>query len=325
MTFFTKVQFPTSSDKISYTDNLLAIGSCFADSMSTKFKERAFSIRSNPNGIIYHPLVIAQSLERIAFGKAFELNELQKNRDELWHSWDHHSSFSHPERETALKKMNAAFEVAHHRLLRADWLIITFGTAYGYRLHSNNKLVANCHKYPAADFEKELSETEALIATYTNLIPRLKEINSKLKIILTVSPIRHKKDGLVNNNRSKSRLLILAEKLEQQFDYCQYFPSFEYLMDELRDYRFYNSDLLHPSLEAQEFIWEKFSAAYFNEDTQKMIAFIMKFVRAANHRPLFPNTSANQFFREQTLAELNAFALANTSIDLSEIIKKFQD
>ena len=322
MSFFTSVNSPPSTIQIRHADQLLTMGSCFAASMNTNFQQRGFMIESNPNGIIYHPLVLIDNLKRIAFGEAYELRELEQNKNELWHSWQHHGSFSHPNKELALTQMNASLIAVKSILPQLDWLIITFGTAYGYRLQSTGNLVANCHKYPANHFSKELTEAEVMIEAYSVFFEQIKRISEKLKIILTVSPIRHIKEGLINNNRSKARLLLLAEKLEQKFDYCHYFPAYEYLMDELRDYRFFDSDLVHPSAVARDFIWEKFSNTYFNAQTKKINTTLMGFHKAAAHRPLFPDSIAHQQFLKQQAQKLDAFEASHPEINISAIKNK---
>ncbi len=323
MELFTSVSFSDQASSIDHSTKLLAMGSCFAEHMGDYLEKNRFDIVLNPFGISYHPLVIHRQILRLLSNEPYQAHELE-HYNQRWHSWDHHGRFSQSEKQGTLDRMNTALSTAQLQLEKLDHLLITFGTAYGYSLKNRKGLVANCHKYPAVHFSKQLSETEEMFTAWKELIYLLKSQNKQLKITLTVSPVRHKKEGLIDNNRSKARCLILAEKLSEEFLDCHYFPAYEIVIDELRDYRFFKSDLVHPSDQAIQFIWEKFEAHYFGEKTKEINKHISGFQSAADHKPFLPDSDAHQFFLKKELNKIVVFQDQHPYIDVSDLKAIFE-
>jgi len=324
MELFTTVHISDKVHPITHSTKLMAMGSCFAEHIGGRLEKNHFDIILNSFGISYHPLAIHQQILRLINDQPYTEEELHLNNG-IWHSWDHHTRFSHPEKSQCLENINKEYKVAQKQLENLDHLMITFGTAYGYRLKGKNLLVTNCHKYPADRFDKFLSEPEELVIAWTELIHLLKSKNKKLKFTLTVSPVRHKKEGLVENNRSKSRCLYLTEKLCETFTDCFYFPAYEIVIDELRDYRFFNTDLVHPSEQAIGYIWEKYSALFFKDETLAINKKLNSFYDASNHRPFLPNSTAHQEFLRKELNKLIAFKEQHPNINIEKIEKAFEE
>jgi len=264
---------------------------------------------------------IVNSLEAIGEKKQYSITDLVE-RDGLYHSFDHHGRFSDTNADRCIKNINAEINCASQSLTDMNYLIITWGTAYVYTLKSNGEVVANCHKFPDSDFARELLSTESIVEAYSTYFQKLLSSHSQLKIILTVSPVRHWKDGAVQNQRSKSRLLLASEKLENQFAQVHYFPSYEMMMDDLRDYRFYNSDMLHPSDEAIDYIWKAFEAYALEKSDSETRKEVLKIQSGLNHRPLYDRRPEHKVFLEKLLTKMNNLASKNEAIDFSKEIQK---
>lgn len=235
--FRTTFKIPPSEKKISIYQNTFLMGSCFAENMHQKFEYVGFNVLSNPFGIIYNPLSVAECLVRV-------LNQIREKTEKLhkfngvWHSWHFHSRYSGTDMQKTLDKMHDSVAIANQQLCRADWVFLTFGSAYAYFLKSNNQLVNNCHKYPAENFERRLLQPEEMAESVQKSLELLFEKNPKVKIVLTISPVRYLRDGVVENQSSKARLIYLKDLLMQTFpNRIQYFPAYELMMDDLRDYR----------------------------------------------------------------------------------------
>ena len=285
---------PVSNTKIVHGKNCLFLGSCFSDEIAAKAKYYGFEVASNPFGTIFHPSVLSTFLNA-TLDKSLE-DESIVSRQDLFLSWNASSSvygFSFLELSTLLQKRR---EDWLEKLQVADFLFVTFGTAWAYRSMESAKIVANCHKFPASHFTKELSEQENLVAEWKETLRLLKTFNPNLKVVFTVSPVRHVKDGLVENNRSKAVLLDVVRRLEAEFS-CGYFPSFEIVMDELRDYRFFKSDRIHPTDEAIHYVWKRFSAVYFSPETILLTQEVEKLRLSEAHRSLFPRSK--EFIQHQ--------------------------
>jgi hypothetical protein len=242
--------------------------------------------------------------------------------NELWHSWNHHSRFSHTDPAHALKQINASQQVAYQFLREADWLIITLGSAFSYKLVEQNlQRVANCHRAPAQWFQKHLSTLDEIIARLDNTIHQLFHFNRKLNIIFTISPVRHIRDGVVDNNRSKARLIEAVHHLVNKFDKLFYFPSYELVIDILRDYRFYAEDMVHPNYLATDFVLEHFTRTYMSDTTLTIIEDLKKLAIARKHRSAHPGTEAHKKFLEsylvkaQTLQEKYPYLKLEQEID----------
>ena len=266
---------------------MLLAGSCFAGNIGTRLAERKFNIGINPFGVLYNPLSIATMLMRIADGNMFspQSPELFEHNGK-WHSILHHGDFSRNTQEELLNAINSSMEKSHQRAKECDTVIITFGTAYAYTRNSDNIVAGNCHKLPASTFTRRLLDIEEIVNATSTVIERFKEISPDIRFIFTVSPIRHMRDGAHDNQKSKATLLLAIDRIISLYPgNATYFPAYEIVLDELRDYRFYADDMVHPSPVAVEYIWECFGNCYFDDGTKKLNEEIEAVVRAIAHRP----------------------------------------
>ncbi|MCL2597141.1 MAG: GSCFA domain-containing protein [Paludibacter sp.] len=286
MEFLTHVNILPSSRKINYQSKILSFGSCFSESIGKKLQRAYFQIDINPFGILFNPASIAQNIEMLIENHNFTENDLLKNGS-LYFNFAFDTSFSDYCVKKCLEKMNSRFTMGFNDLQNADILFITFGTAWVFEHKETGKIVANCHKLPSENFVRRRLDIDEIVFNFQKLFLKLKKFNPDLFIILTVSPIRHVKDGFHENNLSKSILLLSAEKLEKEFENIMYFPAYEIVMDELRDYRFYATDMLHPSESAVEHIWEKFSDTFFSPQTKKILSLAQKVAADNEHLARF--------------------------------------
>lgn len=284
MKFRTEIQIPKSDFKISHSSSIIAMGSCFVENVGQKLGDLRFDIDINPFGIIFNPYSIAKILKNVINDElSYNTNFIERNQQ--FYGYDFHSKFNATNANEFLDKIKSTNKKTNQSLLMADALMLTFGTAWIYKHKISTQIVANCHKVPQSEFEKSMLDLEELKSIYQHLLTDLFEKNSDLKIILTVSPVRHLKDGFVENNQSKSVLLLLCQYLTNLFpEQVIYFPSYEIVMDDLRDYRFYNSDLIHPNQQAIDYIFEKFSATFFDDNTLNIIPKIIKLNQLKAHR-----------------------------------------
>lgn len=296
----THVPLPEYPFRITYQDHLLSLGSCFAEHIGQRLADHHFYSLLNPYGILYNPASIAQGLQRLLQDAPFQQSGLFEHQG-LWHSFFHHGAFSHPGREEALAKINAAYRRAQGFLLTANRMVVTLGTARVFVYRSSGEVVANCHKMPGTAFERKRLSPRDVIAALEPVLYELKNRQPELEIIFTVSPVRHIRDGLMENQRSKATLLLAAAELCEQLPFAHYFPSYEIMMDELRDYRYYAPDMIHPSEVAVGLIWERFAQAFFDEDTRLLLQRIAKVIAASRHRPFHPASEPHQRFLRQQL------------------------
>ena len=329
MQFTTPVDIPKSNIHIGHSDRIALIGSCFADNIGQMLIDCKFNTVQNPFGTLYNPLSIAWLLERSIDGIPFssQSDEIFMDEDNRWHSWMHHSKFSCQSAEELAIKMNLASVVMGETLLTANLLIVTFGTSIIYTLKSTGKLVANCHKQKDSLFERRMLTTNEITEQWTVLIRKLQTNNPDLRIILTVSPIRHQRDGMHVNQLSKSTLLLAVDQLIKQFN-CQtakpqieYFPSYEIMMDELRDYRFYADDMTHPSPIAIQHIQERFADTYFDKDTKNICSQCKQIEKALNHRTDNPESAAYIKFIEHTLHQIETIQKQHPYIRMDKEIE----
>lgn len=272
------------------------IGSCFTENIGARLFERKFNIVVNPFGIVYNPVSIALSLERLLSQQPlFREDELFEHNG-LWHSWDHHGRFSRPERHEALAAINGQISLAVEQLNTTNRLFITLGTADVFCFRNSNRIVANNHKMPAAHFDERRISTLETVEAFGPVFEKLFGLNPDLNVIISVSPVRHTRKGLLENQLSKATLLLACEELRQQFPQVHYFPAYELLLDDLRDYRFYAADMIHPSDVAVDYIWNYFSEMYFSEETKKLNKAIEKILAALNHRPFHPDSEEYKAF-----------------------------
>lgn len=284
--------------KIEYDSKIVQLGSCFAENIAKKLQYFKFQHVSNPFGILFHPKAIETLLWMTVNQEKYTKDDLFKFND-LWHSFDAHSSLSHREADTVLKSLNQGTADLLISLQSASHICITLGTAWVYRLKSIDLTVANCHKVPATEFSKEILTVNEINTSLRNCIDLIRQVNPQSSVVFTLSPVRHKKDGFVENNRSKAHLLSAIHRIVQNDDSLHYFPSYEIVMDELRDYRFYKSDMLHPSDTAIQIIWERFVQTWFSENTQKELIEIDQIQKSLYHKPLHPESKQNTVFKEQ--------------------------
>ena len=295
MKFMLDISISEPEVKIDYRDKIMLVGSCFTEHIGDSLAALKFQVMQNPNGIIFDPSTVASSITSYVENKKYSAEELV-HLNELWQSWQHHSRFSGINQEEVLDVINNSQQEAHEFLRGARWVIITLGTSFSYRLLEGAKPVANCHRAPSAWFDKHMMSIDETITALDTMIYRLFQFNPAINIIFTVSPVRHIRDGIVENNRSKSRLLEAVHHLVNKFSRIHYFPSYELVIDVLRDYRFYDIDLVHPNFQATSFVIEQFMDHYVNESSVTLSKEIEKIVVARKHKPFQPDTDAHKNF-----------------------------
>lgn len=320
-----RTQVDAKSDfAIGYSDKILMMGSCFAENIGQKIKQAKLNVVVNPFGILFNPESIAIAIEQALAGSPVTDTDVFQHNG-LWSGFGFHGSFSSADKAEALRKMNSGVNEAHNQTKGLTRLILTFGTAYIYRNVADGRVVANCHKLPAANFVREMLTVEQIVSRYSALIDRLREINSALQIVFTVSPVRHLRDGAHQNQLSKATLLLAVDQLVEKFDNAHYFPSYELLLDDLRDYRFYDADMCHPSAMAVDYIWQAMRDNCISQSDNALIDSVMKFVTAANHRPLNPDTDEFRLFVRNQSEAVAEFAANHPEIDLSAEIEHWKE
>ncbi len=308
---------------ISYKNKILSIGSCFAENIAQKLERYKFDTLCNPHGILFSPLMVAESLLAYVNKKEYTADDLFY-QNELWNSWEHHSRFSNINKEAALQDINTSVNQAHEYIKTATHLIITYGTAYQYYLQETGKPVSNNHKVPADNFEKILLPAEEIVLTTSEAIDTIMSINPDIQIILTVSPVRHLRDGIINNNRSKARLIEGVHQLCAEYDNAYYFPAYELVVDVLRDYRFYAADMAHPSEQAVDFVWSKFIESCLHQDAASLLKEIEVVVSAAQHRSRFPDTDAHKKFLTRNAQKVEKILSQHPYLNLDKELAHFK-
>lgn len=284
MKFHTEVDIKPSQKKIEIEDKIFSIGSCFASEMSDLFQKGQIQTVNNPFGTIFNPFSINNSVKRLHDSEFYHEDELITYDDEFI-SLDHHTSFDTRFIHQTLDRINSKIEEGNHFLQDSNWIIITYGTSFIYEFEPKKKLVANCHKIPQKFFEKRLLTNQELTDSIYDTIINLTDIcKDDVQILFTVSPVRHTKDGMIENQLSKSKLITAIHEVISQFENCHYLPVYEILMDDLRDYRFYKDDLIHPNSQAVNYIFEKFGESYFSNETKDFIKENFKINKALEHR-----------------------------------------
>ena len=316
--YCTYIDIPKSHLNITYKDRLMFMGSCFADNIGSKIKDCRFNAVVNPFGVLYNPLSVASGCRRLLKPELYEGGDLFLY-DGMYHSFMHHGKFSGTSAEGSLEKINDSLASAAGHFRETDYLIITFGTAYLFRHKESDRVVANCHKLPAMQFERELLTVNQIVDEWMILLEDIWPENPSLKVIFTVSPIRHMKDGAHFNQISKATLLLAQQTLADKYpERVSYFPAYELMLDELRDYRFYANDMIHPSEIAIDYIWERFCETYMDPSTKDTMKEVENIRRALNHRPLNPSTDAYKQFLIQTMQKIKLFQDKYPYICLSE-------
>ena len=304
MQFTTQIPIPVSNDPIDYTSRVLSLGSCFAVNIGQKLDYFKLKNTTNPFGILFHPLALQKFIGFATSAALFTEADIFYH-DEQWHSFDAHSNLSHPDKGTFLARLNAATASAHAEIKQATHLIITLGTAWAYRNIQTGQLVANCHKVPQKQFTKELLSAEVIAQSLLHIITMVQGANPAAQIIFTVSPVRHIKDGFTQNQWSKANLIAALHGVMATPPLggggLSYFPSYEIMMDELRDYRFYAEDMIHPNTTAIDYIWERFTQTHITAHAQETMITVDTIRKGLLHRPFNPEGTQHQKF----LAKLN--------------------
>lgn len=301
--FRTPVTIPVSDFKIGYETPGMLMGSCFSDYVGKIMQQHKWPVLLNPFGTLFNPLSVADALNKLIAGKFTAYEDLRFHNG-LWFSFSHYTGFSNADRNICLNQINNSEKEASAWLKKCHVLIITFGTAWVYTIKETGMVAANCHKLPADTFDRIFTEPEKIIRSYENLIQSLQQINPKIRIIFTVSPVRHWKDGAVNNQLSKSVLHWSIHEIMKRFPQTAYFPSYEIFMDELRDYRFYAPDMLHPSETATQYVWERFCDTFASAETLKIMPEVLSVIKAVNHRPIHESGPDFMKFRHNTLQKM---------------------
>jgi lysophospholipase L1-like esterase len=299
MNFTTKIPIPQNPNPIDYNSKIVSLGSCFAENMGDKFQYFKFQIATNPFGIIFNSVSIEKILDRVVNDVLFIEKDIFFH-NERWHCFEVHSDLSHSDAGEFLVNLNHILEETKKQLLEATHVIITYGTSWVYRNIERNAIVANCHKVPQKQFAKELLSVTAIQESIENTIRLIQSINPNCNFIFTVSPVRHLKDGFVENQRSKAHL-ISAIHNKRNTEFCNlqsanYFPSYEIMMDELRDYRFYAEDMLHPNQTAIDYIWERFNESCIAENSFQTMKEVSEIQKGLNHRSFNPDSEQHLKF-----------------------------
>jgi hypothetical protein len=302
--FRTEFNFPPSSFKINHASALVLTGSCFSENIGRSLTERKFKVLSNPYGILFNPRSIARSVNEIIEGKIYGEKDLVLHNG-VYHSMQHHSRFSGTDKNAVLQSINSAVKEAGAILRDASFIFITVGTAIVYRMQDHT--VGNCHKMPGSLFEKKMLSVNEVVDCFDDMIVSLQKFNSGLQIVFTLSPVRHLKEGFEENQVSKSVLRAAMHESIQKHTNVSYFPAYELVMDDLRDYRFYDTDMVHPSAEAVYYVWQKFAGHYFDEKTKSLVSRIEQLNTALAHRPHFPESDAHLKFAEKLKFDIEAF------------------
>lgn len=289
MNFTTQIPISKHKNNISHKDKIMLLGSCFTENIGNKLSINGFETLINPFGILYNPFSICSSLNRIIYLKFLDSEDLVKV-NEFWFSYEHHGVFRDEKCDNLLQTINLGITKANLFLKQTNWLIITLGTAWVFFLKENNKILGNCHKLNPQLIDKRLLSVDEIVENTSLTINNIREINPNIKIILTVSPIRHWKQGYRENIISKSTLHLATNQLCETINDCFYFPAYEIVMDELRDYRFYQADMLHPSEIAVDYIWEKFSTHLFSDSTANLCKDYYKLHSMKQHKAFNPES-----------------------------------
>ena len=305
--FRTELQLKSSIFNFGLRDSIFTIGSCFADQIGTELRQNKFKTSINTLGVIYNPLSIHRALH-YSLKASSPKEETYVQQGGLWNNYEFHSSFSAPTKEETTLKIEQSINTAHDFLKETEVLSITYGTAWAFKRRDNGELVANCHKVDSKKFNKVLQIPTEIEESFHGLYQELKSFKKSIKIILTVSPVRHIKDTLELNQVSKSVLRLACHNLQDKYADVTYFPAYEIMMDDLRDYRFYEPDMIHPSCEAIEYIWDKFSNHYFDDSTKDFIREWKSISADLLHRAFHPQADAHQKFLKEILKKLEALS-----------------
>lgn len=304
MNFRTELEALKPTPFFTSSTRVLTIGSCFSEVIGNKLTDLKLSCFNNPFGTLFNPVSIFKLLHASLDGQPANPSFFVE-KEGIWNHYDFHSKFWATSPDELSNQLNEQFLKTKKALRTYDVLIITLGTSVVYQLKRNKQVVANCHKQPSVAFEQSIVCTKEIVQRFQHFYDKLQLVNSKMKIIVTVSPVRHTKDTLQLNSVSKSMLRAACFELEKTYEKVTYFPSFEIMMDDLRDYRFYKPDMIHPTEQAEEYIFEKFRDAFFSAELREIFQHWVKLKTALNHRPIQENSPAHQKFLLRLLNDLN--------------------
>lgn len=318
MNFRTVVEIPVSDIRIDHSTRMMLFGSCFSENIGRKLLQSKFQVDLNPFGILYNPFSVSAAIRRLLSGDSFSEDDLLRNNG-IYHSFMHHGRFSDPDKNSCLRNISERFERAAANIKEADLFLITFGSAYAYKWKESGEIAGNCHKLPARLFHRFRLSVDEITEEWGKLITTLRDIRPDIKLLFTVSPIRHWKEGVHENQVSKSILHLVIDNLLQLFpENVRYFPAYEVVIDELRDYRFYDEDMMHPSAFAIDYIWQLFGDTFFPAETKKINEEWEQIRKAMEHRPLYPGTGAHDAFIKDTLRKLESFSQRYPEISCDE-------
>ncbi|MBG0860217.1 MAG: GSCFA domain-containing protein [Bacteroidales bacterium] len=319
----TTFKIEPSGEKITYNDPVMFIGSCFATSIGRQFEIGHMPVMINPSGTVYNPVSVCNTLNTIINGLKYRRDDLY-NHEGTWVSFDHYTDFSSTDPLKVLAKINRNSDEARGFLDEARFLFITFGTARIFRWKQSGKIVSNCHKIPAANFSHELLTVDAIVTLWNKYLDKLLALYPQMKVVFTISPVRHWKDGAHGNHVSKSVLFLAVEELLKHPSRPDYFPAYELVMDDLRDYRFYDEDMLQPSASAIEYIWRAFTGCYFSKPTLELWNEVNKITKAFSHRIREGSGEGIRKFAERSLLQIESVKKRIPSIDLEKETEYFR-
>lgn len=300
MQFTTTIKLKEANYTIDIQDKILLMGSCFSEHIGTRLNYLKWNICQNPHGIVFNPASIHNSIIDLVTDKHYTRDDIFQYK-ELWYSWQHHGSFSHLNPDQLLTQINTSISNAHQFIKTANVCIITLGSAWVYRHLKENKIVANCHKVPQQEFTKSLLSVKEITDLLVDCISQLRKLNPTIKVLLTLSPVRYLKDGFTENALSKAHLLTGIHEVLNLDELTEYFPSYEIFIDDLRDYRFNTSDLVHPNEQAVDYIWEKFVEFIIANETKPIIKELSNWRKQLDHRPFHKETEEYKVFKKVLL------------------------
>lgn len=310
MDFRTNIQLKPEHHQIDYGSKLLLIGSCFSENISKKLGYYKFQIKSNPFGILFNPMAIETFLTNAINKRAYtEKDVFQLN--ERWHCFDAHSDLSSVDKNELLQNLNSAIQLTNKQITESTHIVITLGTAWTYRFIETDTIVGNCHKVPQKRFLKTLLSVEEVLASLENMCALIKDENPTVNIIFTVSPVRHLKDGFVENAQSKAHLLSAIHQITAPRNQLYYFPSYEIMLDDLRDYRFYAIDMVHPNETAINYIWEQFKLVWIAEKSHQIMNEVETIQKGLAHKPFNANSVQHQLFLENLNQKMKLLKTTN--------------
>ncbi len=330
MKFHYEFDIKRAPSPIQHTHKLLLLGSCFTENIGEKLRKHKFSTLENPNGILFNPISVAEAMNAYIENSQIHASEIFQH-NETWHSWKHHSRYSGITAEDCVDKINGSTTKAHQYLKQADHLLITLGSAWVYMLTdkaANAKpgdIAANNHKASADWFAKRLMTAQETTELLDHMLSRLLLFNSGLQIIFTISPVRHLREGVIENNRSKAVLIQAVHQLVEKYEALYYFPAYELVIDDLRDYRFYAEDLVHPNYQATQYVWEKFTDACMNDDTRSLMKEIAEINLAYQHKPFNPDTTHHQKFLKSYFEKTTILKEKHPYLDLEKELDYFSE